>query len=393
MSKLTVTDEEDDLEAQSNFAQPLTPSNMLRDEQQDSRNTLDPLYEEPGDLHVDETSGVQNRRMSALSHESRYSASSMESLDPDEEVGRQTQPRRRTNLYRPSFSESLVGSQTGSMSELSEGEASRTSRRSRKTVFASRRSTTRRSTVFQESGNSTTSGLNEAVDQLQKNDNTWDSVAAAAAVVRASSRAPKRSHIQFGQNDHVLVLLTLLNVTNLTDDKDGFTVDPVNSFGYPAGEGKTEAERNGPYKFVLCVVRNVHFDEDERYYTVERLDTHSEQRADPPWMEAIADETALQAALRASKRTTKTKQVITKEQVNDHTWYTERFVPWVRRTRASSKRLLEDILHGKGDYVVRLRFTGINLLVLCSLVFLFLDTISLAFLASSSDKIVAIIGL
>ena len=45
-------------------------------------------------------------------------------------------------------------------------------------------------------------------------------MAAAAAVVAATTQAPaKRGHVQWGQHDHVLVMLTLLNITNHSDDK------------------------------------------------------------------------------------------------------------------------------------------------------------------------------
>jgi hypothetical protein len=77
-----------------------------------------------------------------------------------------------------------------------------------------------------------------------------------------------------------LVFLTLLNVTNKEDPKDTFTVAPVNKYGYPSGEGTTELEKNGPYTFVLATVKHVHFDEDDRYYTIVRSDTGTEQRAD-----------------------------------------------------------------------------------------------------------------
>jgi DNA-directed RNA polymerase subunit delta len=104
----------------------------------------------------------------------------------------------------------------------------------------------------------TPGGLAAAADRLTENHSAWESAAAAASIVAAS-------HVQFGTDDWVLVLLNLLNIMNQIDDRSCFTVDPVNAFGYPAGEGKSEEERQGPFSYVLCVVREVHFDEDERY--------------------------------------------------------------------------------------------------------------------------------
>ena len=109
----------------------------------------------------------------------------------------------------------------------------------------------------------------------------WDNVAAAAAAVAAgASGTSKHSHTQFAVGENVLVLLNILNHTNSVDNPDTFTVNPVNKWGYPRGEGKTAEEQLGPYVYVLATVKKVHFDEDLRYYTVARADSCSEQRAD-----------------------------------------------------------------------------------------------------------------
>jgi hypothetical protein len=109
-----------------------------------------------------------------------------------------------------------------------------------------------------------------AADRISESNSAWENAAAAATIVAASAQASAgkgRQHVQFGTDDWVLVLLNLLNIMNRTDDRSCLTVDPVNAFGYPAGEGRTEDERQGPYSYVLCAVREVHFDEDERYCT------------------------------------------------------------------------------------------------------------------------------
>jgi hypothetical protein len=138
--------------------------------------------------------------------------------------------------------------------------------------------------------NNNNSNLANAIASLRNQDSNseWENVAAAAAVVAASSQIGGMNskatgmlrHIQFAVQDTVLVFLTLLNVTNKEDPKDTFTVAPVNKYGYPSGEGTTELEKNGPYTFVLATVKHVHFDEDDRYYTIVRSDTGTEQRAD-----------------------------------------------------------------------------------------------------------------
>ena len=125
--------------------------------------------------------------------------------------------------------------------------------------------------------------VDNAISSLgQASNSEWENVAAAAAVVAAGMGAGsnKRSHLQFAVDDNVLVFLNILNHTNSVDPQDAFTVTPVNRFGFPPGEGKTVAQQQGPYVYVLATVRKVHFDEDVRYYTVARADTGAEQRAD-----------------------------------------------------------------------------------------------------------------
>jgi hypothetical protein len=157
--------------------------------------------------------------------------------------------------------------------------------------FIGKRMSTRRQNLSlqQSRSNASTSSktmgsLDNAIASLRNQDSNseWENVAAAAAVVAASTQGgnSKTRHIQFAVDDTVLVFLTLLNVTNMEDPKDTFTVAPVNTHGYPSGEGTTELEKNGPYSFVLARVKHVHFDEDDRYYTIVRSDTGTEQRAD-----------------------------------------------------------------------------------------------------------------
>jgi len=96
----------------------------------------------------------------------------------------------------------------------------------------------------------------------------------------SNGNAVSRQIKKFAVGDTVLVLLALLNVTNVDDSKDTFTVAPVNRMGFPQGEGRPDEEKMGPYRHVLATVNHVHFDEDDRYYTIIRADTGTEQRAD-----------------------------------------------------------------------------------------------------------------
>jgi hypothetical protein len=266
-------------------------------------------------------------------------------------------------------------------------------------------------------GSSQRYGLAAAADLLGKQgaSSSWENVAAAATVAAATAgNSGKRSHVQFGTDDRVLVMVSLLNITNHEDDKDMFTIDPVNKYGFPVGYnfpvggGNTEAERHGPFSFVIATVTNVHFDEDERYYTVRRYDTGTEQRADSGWMEPIKDLAGIESAMRAAHHTTRSAAEEV-DHVHRHDGLFQQVgmvlsgcVSWpayfVRTTlrtfyrdfRAGAKAIATSTMHGDKRYAYRVSCTSINVLVLCSLIYLFLEPISLAFLTSDYDFGVAV---
>jgi hypothetical protein len=134
-----------------------------------------------------------------------------------------------------------------------------------------------------------------------------------------------------------------------------------------------------------------------------RLDTGTCQRADPGWMEPLPPHAEnWEAAQRAAKRTIQSQAEVLNDDVKYHReiflltpW---RFIqsalcPWYRGTRAAAKMLAENILWGKPGCACRVHITFINLLVLASFIFLFIETFSLAFLPESLDHAVAIVEL
>jgi hypothetical protein len=231
-------------------------------------------------------------------------------------------------------------------------------------------------------------------------------VSAAAAVVAATAPGKRNNFCQFSQGDHVLVVLALLSLADVAGNKDLYTVDPVNQQGYPRSGGKNETSHQpGPFLYVLCVVTQVHFDEDERYYTVRRCDTGTEQRADPGYMEPIRDPEAIEAAYEAAMRThlavpqgpdqdrrapfAGTRQTLFR-------WrnaVTRRVVPWYQRLRQNTKMAVQQMLHGEAGWALHVRFSGINFLVCCSLIFLFHDVFALAFVPASYDFSFMVLGL
>lgn len=232
-----------------------------------------------------------------------------------------------------------------------------------------------------------------------------NATASAAESVRIISvQIPARRGVQFGFGEFVLVQLSRLSVSEL--DKDFGTVSPVNKFGYPIGEGKTEKQKHGPYKYVLCSIRQVHFDEDERYYTVKRLDTGAEQRADLgfDWMEPIRNYDDIEVAMKAakhSKNSAAENEGKDKERVSllwsllacPLYYFDEVVRPFYKESRQATKVFLAHMLHGDHKYACNIRFTGINFLVLCSVAYLFLDVVVLAFVDAEHDHVAAIVGM
>jgi hypothetical protein len=259
-----------------------------------------------------------------------------------------------------------------------------------------------------DSNGNTSSAMVDAVERL----NTYQSsdfeyVSAAAAVVSATASGKRNYVQQFGQGDHVLVILAILGLADAFGNKESYTIDPVNKLGFPRNQGKTEAQNQGPFLYVLCIVKQVHFDEDERYYTVLRCDTNTEQRADPGYMEPIRDEDAIEMAYKASQRS---RMNMADENVQNapNIDFCEqlmislmqfcanakrRLIPTYVRTRNGTKQLVQRLLHGESGYALHFRFSGINFLVCCSLLFLFHDVFTLGYLPASADVVMDTIGM
>jgi hypothetical protein len=188
--------------------------------------------------------------------------------------------QRRTSVKIKSLSPKLFGSVGGGSTSGGDDDTS-----SSGGLLGFRKRSSRRQNLSVQVRSGAMGNLDNAIESLRKQDSNseWENVAAAVTVVAASSQGggnPQSRHIKFAVNDTVLVFLTLLNVTNMEDPKDTFTVAPVNKYGFSHAEGRTDLEKTGPYTFVLATVKHVHFDEDDRYYTVVRADTGTEQRSD-----------------------------------------------------------------------------------------------------------------
>eukprot|EP00590_Aulacoseira_subarctica_P009415 CAMPEP_0172422826 /NCGR_PEP_ID=MMETSP1064-20121228/8945_1 /TAXON_ID=202472 /ORGANISM="Aulacoseira subarctica , Strain CCAP 1002/5" /LENGTH=1415 /DNA_ID=CAMNT_0013163879 /DNA_START=50 /DNA_END=4294 /DNA_ORIENTATION=+ len=268
--------------------------------------------------------------------------------------------------------------------------------------------------------------------------NQWDNMAAAAAVVSgATTGSDFRAQRRYSVGDLVLVVGHVATQTNDEEAMDDYgysdlsrrknlIYNPVNKHGFPPGKGATEEERRPPYVYVLATVNKVHFGEDARYYTVTREDNQLEQRADTEFMEPVTTERAEKAAMEAAHQTQPTLKSFRSSKGRsyqiekslgqrseesevwkycclcahclDCTWMMLKsavtFCFNRVLTRLSSaavwsyhfaKNQATLILNGLKPYEVKLRLTYVNVLVLCSFIFMFSDTFRLAFFPPSYD--------
>lgn len=127
------------------------------------------------------------------------------------------------------------------------------------------------------------------------------------------------------------------------------------------------------------------------------------------WMEPLRDPDGIEAARRAAEETgramkEKADQVKTAETCGQIALnialvifalplrFAMKLIPWYRRSRAFAKVQITHLLHGDSAYACRFRLTGINVLVICSFIFLFIENVKLAFIPARWDHEIAIIG-
>ena len=121
-------------------------------------------------------------------------------------------------------------------------------------------------------------------------------------------------------------------------------------------------------------------------------------------MEPIPTIAGIEAATRAARRTSRS---VAEKQDGDSEdriscirtvflWPVEFasdvLIPLLLSARAATKRQITLVLFGRSPYACWIRATGINILVVCSFIYLFLDVINLAFFSAESDLAVAVVG-
>ena len=202
----------------------------------------------------------------------------------------------------------------------------------------------------------------------------------------------------------------------------------VNRYGFPPGEGDTPEEQRGPYVFVLATVKMIHFDESAPYYTVTRCDIGTDQRADIAFMEPLKQNSRGEvAAMRAAStggRSGQQDDIYTGRDLQDgasggqsnklldflqfccfilvlpffwlYDWLTYLLKTFIVPAYHATLDFVRDyatvILNGQEPLVCRLRLTIVNLMVVCSICYNFIDQFRLAILPPSADDAIAAVN-
>eukprot|EP00549_Striatella_unipunctata_P021916 CAMPEP_0118717148 /NCGR_PEP_ID=MMETSP0800-20121206/27951_1 /TAXON_ID=210618 ORGANISM="Striatella unipunctata, Strain CCMP2910" /NCGR_SAMPLE_ID=MMETSP0800 /ASSEMBLY_ACC=CAM_ASM_000638 /LENGTH=1321 /DNA_ID=CAMNT_0006623759 /DNA_START=80 /DNA_END=4045 /DNA_ORIENTATION=- len=230
----------------------------------------------------------------------------------------------------------------------------------------------------------------------------------------ATSPNNTRNYRRFAVNDRVLVFLNILNHMQSTADeefREKVTNNPVNKYGFPPGKGTNPEEQKGPFVYVLATVIMAHYEEDAIYYTIKRADTGSEQRANSDWMEPLKNHRGEAAAHAAAKQSIAEERKRELLQLNDEPtqkqgWCSCLAYPFrvVKKSLLRYRKSLglwsevyklevQRVLYGDQPYGFRVKFTGINFLVWCNFLFMFIDQLTIAFFPPSFDDALRVISL
>jgi hypothetical protein len=174
----------------------------------------------------------------------------------------------------------------------------------------------------------------------------------------------------------------------------------VNIYGFPevvGGGALSPEQRRGPYTYLLAQVKSVHFGEDAQYYTVSRCDNEEEQRADAEWMEPITDPIGIEAAKTAAKKKVDDTYLHNRSHTDrlflrSVTKGTKLVHTGASLLRRKMKEQALKCLSGRRPYKISFKFTGVNFLVLCTIWYLYIDQVRLAFFSHAADFACAVVS-
>ncbi len=226
--------------------------------------------------------------------------------------------------------------------------------------------------------------------------------------------------------DQILVLVNLEILNSAASSSSSSTTNnlatttKVNKFGFPQGYGRNGQERSGPYLFVACAYKNVRrlsrslkeAAGNTNIVTVERCDTGEWVTMNPDWETYVLEErSAVLAAVAAAKMKSDDKDTFllaidhlahneaadpASQHANENLQSTDgwngmiqmidsKVVPILKQIHRRTKALGTRLVQGARPFSCKVRVTGINLLVVCSTLFLFLQVFQLGWASPKYD--------
>lgn len=130
------------------------------------------------------------------------------------------------------------------------------------------------------------------------------------------------------------------------------------------------------------------------------------RRTELAWMEPLTDYHGIEAATRAAHetgRSTNARPASTREKggvasfldatlLRPVKFVKNSVVPWYQAKRVDAKEKVRHMLWGDAPFYCKFRITGVNILVLCSFVYMFIEVTALAFFPAHWDYGVAVVG-
>lgn len=238
-----------------------------------------------------------------------------------------------------------------------------------------------------------------------------------------TSSSQKTRSIYDDFTHHIIVLVNLEQLNNVASNTTTANIPTkilVNKFGFFPGYGRNPDEQSGPYVFVACFYKNYMLGKQPKVVTVERCDTGESVTIQTQETHVLYDRAGIMTAVTASKLHTvheEEKGVYkaaieylahslgkNSEHASQHSesrdgwngmiqYLDKRVLPIWRRVRVTAKSLGTKLVLGASPFSLKIRISGINLLVVCSILFLFLQVFQLGFVSPQFDDELAIVEL
>eukprot|EP00934_Nitzschia_sp_Nitz4_P000094 Nitzschia sp. Nitz4//scaffold89_size161592//92699//96967//NITZ4_002385-RA/size161592-snap-gene-0.176-mRNA-1//-1//CDS//3329559637//94//frame0 len=230
-----------------------------------------------------------------------------------------------------------------------------------------------------------------------------------------ANRIQRGATHRYAIGDAVLVSNSLLRLGN-----------SVNRHGFPPGAGFTSEEQRGPYIYVLGTVKTVHYEENAVFYTITRADTGIDVRGDPDTMLPIMNQAGEDAARRAAARDSAMGggvEELEEEDIHldsdgkdgtlrkccshilevlllpffliyDLLFFVigNSIFRWFKALVLAIRKQAHGFLTGQSPYHCSTTVTSVNVIVVCTIWYMLVDSARLAFVQPDYDRALAVIN-